>query len=486
MKSTIDKILMAGIILVMTGSLLADPVSPVGTGRDPVSSGRSPGLRRSPDPIDSSVNDVVTGNVSGDKYFRGNVPYRSTTNFGGNTSSTSLDDFLRRSSDSSVYDYNSGRYKPYYSPSGSVSLIRPGRSAVFSAPDVDFSGRVATGTATTDALPKIMNINPDHQLFSNQMRPIQLNSEETRKAIETDLNTRFKNLQTENVEADTEIQKIKPDPAKAKEQIDALRTELEEKQRQTVLNKLDSEEATKEPQPTTEPTETERLAAKVASGEQLDVYDQMRMEVVGLGEMLKVKQEIAKQESPTQEKSLEEAQKDPSPKEVVVEAKTYKTFATFKNDKFNKHLRLAEAYLKEGKYYQASNAYSLAEFYKPGDPVVYAGKSQALFAAGEFMSSAYYLSEAVRVFPGMVKIKIDLAALIGDKDVLESRASDVEELIKEFNSVELKYLLSYVYYQTDRLVRAKELIDDAYKTNPDLQIVQVIRSAIDEALNKTE
>jgi len=485
MKSTINKILMAGIILVMAGSLLADPVSPVGTGRDPVSSGRSTGLRRSPNPINSSSNDIVTGNVSGDKYFRGNVPYRSTTNFGGTTSSTSLDNFLRRSSNSSTYDYNSGRYKPYYSPSGSVSLIRPGRSAVFSAPDVDFSGRVAAGTSTTDALPKIMNINPDHQLFSNQMRPIQLNSEETRRAIETDLNTRFKNLQTENIKADAEIQKIKPDSAKAKEQVDALRTELEEKQRQTVLNKLDSEEA-EESQPAAKLTETERLVAKVASGEQLDVYDQMRMEVVGLGQMLKTKREIAKQETPTREKSLEEAQKDPSPEEVVVEAKTYKTFATFKNDKFNKHLRLAEAYLKEGKYYRASSSYSLAEMYKSDDPLVYAGQSEALFAAGEFMSSAYYLSEAVRVFPGIVKIKIDLVALIGDRDVIESRAADVEEFIKEFNNVELKYLLSYVYYQIGRLDRAKELIDDAYKTNPDMQMVQVIRSAIDEDLNKTE
>ena len=486
MKSTIDKILMAGIILVMAGSLLADPSNPVGTGREPVSSGRSPGLRKSPNPVDSSVNDVITGNVSGDKYFRGNVPYRSTTNFGGSTESTSLDNFLRRSSDSSVYDYNSGRYKPYYSPSGSVSMIRPGRSAVFSAPNVDFSGRVATGTTATDALPKIMNINPDHQLFSNQMRPIQLNSEETRRAIETDLNIRFKNLQAGNAETDAEVQKIKPDTAKAKEQIDALRTELKEKQQQTILNQLDPEEATKEPQPASNQTETERLTSKVASGEQLDVYDQMRMEVVGLGEMVKVKREIVKQETPTQEESLEEAQKDPRPEEIVVEAKTHKTLAAFKNDNFNKHLRLAEAYLKEGKYYQASSAYSLAELYKPGDPVVYAGKSQALFAAGEFMSSAYYLSEAVRVFPGIVKIKIDIVAIVGDRDVLESRASDVEELIKEFNSVELKYLLSYVYYQMGRLDRAKELIDDAYNTNPDMQIVQVIRSEIDEALNKTE
>lgn len=482
MKSTIDKILVVGIIFILAGLTLADPTSPVGTGREPATSGRSQGLRRSPNPIDSSGNDIITGNVSGDKYFRGNVPYRSTTNFGGSSSSTSLDNFLRRSAGSSEYDYNSGRYKPYYSPSGSVSIIRPGRSGVVNAPNVDFSGRVVTGTSATDATSKIMNINPDHQLFSNQVRPIELNSQEVRRTIEADLNTRYKNLQTEDGQADEKIRNVKPDLVMTRDQIETLRNELKGKQ-QIVTSDFDLQKID-EPQQAANLTEVDMLIAKVDSGEQLDIYDQMRMEAVGLGAMLKVKQEAVKQGTLTQEESLEKAQMDPSPEKIVVEAKTHKTFATFKNDKFNQHIRLAEEYLKEGKYYRASSAYSLAEFYKPGDPVVYAGKSQALFAAGEFMSSAYYLSMAVDEFPGIVEIKVDIVAIVGDKDVLESRASDVEELIKEFNSVELKYLLSYVYYQMGRLPRAKELIDEAYETNPDLGVVQAIRSGIDEALNK--
>jgi len=480
MKSTINKISIIGIILILTGSVFADPANPVGSGRVPPSSGRSRGLRRSPNPINSS-NNLVTGNVSGDKYFRGTVPYRSTTTFGGTTSSTSLDNFLRRTSGSSVYNYNTGRYKPYYSSSGSISTIRPGRSAVFKAPNVDFSGRAATGTVATDAFSKVKCSNPDLQFFSNQVRPIQLNSQEMRRVIETDLDTRYKNLQTESIETDAKIQKVKPDFAKAKDQVDTLRTTLREKQ-QKALDKLSPKDFQK-PKQAVKLTETEILVAKAASNEQLDVYDQMRMEIAGLDQMLKAKQKMVQKETLTPEEITEEAEKDPSPEEVVVEAKTHKTLAAFTNDKFNNHLRLAEAYLKEGKYYRASSAYSLAEMYKPGDPIVYAGKSQALFAAGEFMSSAYYLSEAVEIFPEIVKIKIDLVAIVGDRDVLESRASDVEEIIEKFNSVELKYLLSYVYYQMGRLERAKELIDEAYEANPDMQVIKVIRSEIDEALN---
>ena len=338
MKSTINKILIVGIILVLTGSIFADPANPVGSGRVPPSSGRSGGLRRSPNPINSS-NNLVTGNVSGDKYFRGTVPYRSTTVFGGTTPSTSLDNFLRRTSGSSVYNYNTGRYKPYYSSSGSISTIRPGRSAVFKAPRVDFSGRVATGTVATDASPKIMNINPNLQFFSNQIRPIQLNSQEMRRAIETDLDTRYKNLQTESIETDAKIQKVKPDFAKAKDQVDTLRTTLREKQR-TTLDKLKPEDFQK-PKQAAKLTETEILVAKAVSNEQLDVYDQMRMEALGLDQMLKVKQKIVQKETLTPEEIIEEAEKDPSPEEIVVEAKTHKTLAAFKNDKFNNHLRLA-------------------------------------------------------------------------------------------------------------------------------------------------
>jgi len=55
--------------------------NPVGRGTVPPSSIRS-GLIRSPNPIDTSSNLVVTGNVRGGKHFRGIVPYRATSRFG--------------------------------------------------------------------------------------------------------------------------------------------------------------------------------------------------------------------------------------------------------------------------------------------------------------------------------------------------------------------------------------------------------------------
>ena len=76
----------------------------LGRGTTPVSSTRSgrSGLIRSPNPIDTSTNLVITGNVGGGRHFRGVVPYRATTDFGAVNPSSSLDSFLRRASGSGI------------------------------------------------------------------------------------------------------------------------------------------------------------------------------------------------------------------------------------------------------------------------------------------------------------------------------------------------------------------------------------------------
>ena len=73
---------------------------------DPVSSSTVPpsslnsGLIRSPNPIDTSSNLLVTGNVGGGMHFRGDVPYNSASEFWGGLESTALDSFVRRSAGS--------------------------------------------------------------------------------------------------------------------------------------------------------------------------------------------------------------------------------------------------------------------------------------------------------------------------------------------------------------------------------------------------
>jgi len=79
------------------------------------------GLVDTPDPIDSSSDRVVTGNVTGGKHFRGALPYRPPTSIDAPLGSTSLDPFLRRTAPSTVADDALGTSGSFYSPTGTVT-----------------------------------------------------------------------------------------------------------------------------------------------------------------------------------------------------------------------------------------------------------------------------------------------------------------------------------------------------------------------------
>jgi tetratricopeptide (TPR) repeat protein len=161
---------------------------------------------------------------------------------------------------------------------------------------------------------------------------------------------------------------------------------------------------------------------------------------------------------------------------------TYKSFAAYSDDRFNRHIRVAEGYMKQGRFYRAADAYTLAIVYKPNDPLGYAGKSHALFAAGEYMSSALFLARALEVFPAYAKFKVDLIGMIGDKDTVENRIIEAREWLNRSGSGELEFLLSYVYYQLDRLEFARKAIESAATKMPDSPEVAAMKKVIDERI----
>jgi tetratricopeptide (TPR) repeat protein len=161
------------------------------------------------------------------------------------------------------------------------------------------------------------------------------------------------------------------------------------------------------------------------------------------------------------------------------------TFATKATDRFNELMKAAEEYIKQKRYYKAADAYSLAAIYQPDNPLPYAGKSHALFGAGEYMSSAYFLSRAIEIFPDYTRFKIDLAAMFDDKDLLERRTVDISQWQDRTGAPELQFLLAYIYLETDRLEMAQRMVNGALVNMPQSQSLQtldkVIRLAVEEA-----
>jgi tetratricopeptide (TPR) repeat protein len=164
----------------------------------------------------------------------------------------------------------------------------------------------------------------------------------------------------------------------------------------------------------------------------------------------------------------------------------HKDLESFSEARFNQYILAAQTYLKQGKYYRAADSYALALIYKTDDAGAYAGRGHALFAAGEYMSSALFISRAIELSAAYAQGKNDLVTLLGDRDKLEGRIADVEEWLKRSDVAELQFLLGYVYYQIGKLNEAKRAIDIAYEKKPQWPAVQVIKKAIADAIGSSK
>lgn len=166
-------------------------------------------------------------------------------------------------------------------------------------------------------------------------------------------------------------------------------------------------------------------------------------------------------------------------------------YASFAKAKFNQYMTAGNEYLKQGKYYRAADAYTLALLYKSGDSAAYAGKSLALFAAGEYMSSALFVARAIQALGPEVGSHESqfTTSVFGplSADVLggKGRIADAEECLQicreQEHRVRLQFLLGYVYLRTGRLGEAKKAIDEAHQTVPDLPGVRALKQVLDQA-----
>ncbi len=475
--------------------------NPAGSGTVPPSSYRG-GLVDSPNPIDRSGNLVVTGNVGGGKHFRGFVPYNAVTDFGGSLGSSTVNSFLRRSFDPAGSGYYTGKVVPYYSQRGTVTTTIPGRAKVFSPPITNIKGPVGQGITMRRAqeLPEA-----DSGVYDFRFRPMSATAKELEKviAIDTEKQRRAKELAAEKYQE--QMKQFQQDLERVSDGAAELEQKLTVKEERLGLPaKPEAGEDMPQVFESQEPEE------EIGKDKQIDIFERMKQQVGDLQNVFEPQIERREeQEASDKEKKAgkdegristgrkleaEEGFREKNlrrrdsvlegltEKELAIKAETilgeHKTFASFSNDKFNRHLRAGEDYLEQGKYYRAADAYTLASIYKPSDPLAYAGKSHALFAAGEYMSSALFLSRALEIFPEYTRFKIDIEGMLGDRDNLESRVADVEQWQKVNDSGELQFLLADIYHQMGREENAKRAIVSAYEKMPESAAVLALKKTI--------
>jgi len=459
--------------------------SPIGDPTVPPSSTQS-GIRKSPNPVNTSGNLTVTGDVRGGMQFRGLVPYRSATEFGADTGSSDISSFLKWSAPINI---SRGQIspQPYYLPSTTVSSMnRGGTSGLISYPSIrDSKG---TGDFVIPEIAKVQgNVTPPavSPLYEYDLaRPLSYKSADLERVVDYDL-MRSKQ-QKDLITALGKAAKDKQDGQMLTDQVQ--QEDKEDKEDKSILSKP---EPAKPIERSFEPAEPVKMGQMREDSSKTSavksVYEQM-LEEAGAGEVagtLEGKPPQAEKEAQVGEitdpnaggMKSELSQIDKETAEAIVGI--HKTFASQINDKFNYYMKSAEEFLKQGQYYRAADSYTLASIYKPQDPLAYAGRAHALFASGEYMSSAYYLATAISIFPQYVKFKIDLNAMIPDKDRLESRIADIKTWIDKTDSAELSFLLAYIYYQLGNSDMALQAINFSAQKMPDSLAVKVLKQAIE-------
>jgi hypothetical protein len=437
-----------------------------------------------PNPINDAGNLVITGNVTAGKHFRGSIPYSSPTSFEAGLGSSSLDSFLRYSAleptgssvnfnrqpwdNTGTYYKTTGQYRPFYSPTGTVATLQTGQQK-----PVNGFVELKRSNAADNSLDMVALLKTPQEmdkLIYNELgtslpqieNPRQLGNTSARTGqytLPSMSNITGESGMMQNVSAGTaggtrDEQQLAGSawPAGIKgfeSNVGMYPSNIKD------IDRLIAQIETR--------TKTQDSSSTTGTAMDTDV----------------IKTSNASFGPPSVSTRENVAQAPPG----------YNT-----RDKFDWYMQAAQLYLKQGRFYRAADSYTIASVYKPDMPsggLAYAGKSQALFAAGEYMTSALFLSKALEFLPEYARLKVDLVGILGDKDKFTGRVAEVEDRFKVSGAPELEFLLGYINYQSflrdgavpdelDRLDAAKRLLDAASQKLPGSKAVETLKNVVGE------
>ena len=451
----------------------------------------------------SAGNLIVTGNVAGGRHFRGMVPYGSTSETGiilDDPGSTSLNSFIRRSA---ANPYPTGRtqlttVQPYYYPQQTVtSLLRNGQSGL-EAPRI-IAPLDTTAGFEPQALP-LPEIKTETAYL--QQRPLSMTTDDIEKLITDDLDFKeFKRLQiqldskrSQTVSMDSTVTELE------KFNINTLQPlELSKKVEKDILedNTLPTSYKPLRPVLPGEEPEVMPEKQKTTTDDQTDSF---------LSKLIKdLESESLEQPEDSQQQETEKTDRQKEPQDhdklqlpqipelpgipglpkfeqsIIPSLDPQKKLQVFAKEKFEKYMKSAAELIKQKQFYRAADVCTLASIWNDKNPRAYAEKAHALFAAGEYMSSSYFIQKAFMVSPEYAKKTINIVETLGDKDLFDKRMTELAIWHKKSNSGELAFLIAYMLYQSENAYAAERYIDMAKTKMPDSPAVKTLAEAIKEA-----
>jgi tetratricopeptide (TPR) repeat protein len=158
------------------------------------------------------------------------------------------------------------------------------------------------------------------------------------------------------------------------------------------------------------------------------------------------------------------------------------TLKAYHEAKYDAFLKAGHAYLKQGQFQRAEDAFALAGVYRTNDAEAWAGRSVALLAKEEYASSALFLRRALRIVPDYAKIKLDLPSLVGGMDAVVKHVKALKSFQDNPHTPDLHDLLAYVYLQMNDLSLAQEILDKDVITRPNDVTIKALRAALNKAI----
>jgi len=160
----------------------------------------------------------------------------------------------------------------------------------------------------------------------------------------------------------------------------------------------------------------------------------------------------------------------------------YTDVAAYNEARFREKFQEAAIYLRQGRYNRAAGAFEAALLYCPGHPAAYVGRALALFANGEYASSALFLSRALSSRPAYASTQVDLVTALGGREKLDSRIAELEQWLSQSDDGEYEYLLAYIYYQTGQYGKARIAINTAVRRMANQAAVAPLKEEIERAI----
>lgn len=436
--------------------------SPIGSPTQVPSANRTAAIPSQPNLYGYVGNLTMTGNIGGGRHFRGFIPYSSSDYIDRrllDPQSESVSSFIRRSA----------QPEAFFDPRQTVaSLQRPGGSGL-GAPAITPQVRTTASKQWLESFDIADVIRPPLQ------RPLAPSTQTLEAVLQQHLTQR-------TAEKDKRIVLLDPlqtPPAG----LDPLKVQPESRPAPALIDKT----ARKDP--------SDDFSQTPAAPSQ-SIYAQIRRQL-GLSrdreqpekETLQTVEEPSASEDKTKpQPSSARSSLRMRPEDFVKSEdgralrKDYPDFEHLAAAKAEDYLFLGEEFLKNGQYYKAADAFELASVWDWKNPLLVLARSHALFAAGEYMSSAFYLSRAIEMEPKVLQSRFDWSSLLDSRDAFENRLTELSTWQQRSNSPELALLMGYILLQDGKLTRARISAEFAQDTMPGSRAAALLVEAVQAAL----